>query len=245
MHTWTKSPPPATIAPGDVHVWRFGLDLTDDLLARLRPTLSSDELARAARFRFRVHASRFVAGRGQLRALLGSYTGSGPAEIRFRYTPRGKPELDPNPSGLHFNLAHSAGLALCAIARDLPLGVDIERLDREVEFQQVAARFFSPAEAAAITALPPADRRAAFFRCWTRKEALLKATGEGLSFGLNQFTVTVRDDEPARVLHWPFGESESSDWNLIHLEPAPGYVGALAIQGRLESVSCWDHAPQG
>ena len=243
METWKKSPPPATIAPGEVHVWRFGLDLPDGLLARLRPTLSPDELARAGRFRFPLHAGRFVAGRARLRALLSRYTGVAAAEMRFRYTARGKPELDPNPGALHFNLAHSDGLALCAVARNLPLGVDLERLDRAVECQQIAERFFSPAEAAAIAALPAASRRAAFFRCWTRKEALLKATGEGLSFGLNQFTVTVRDDEPARVLHWPVGESDSVAWNLTELEPAPGYTGALALRGRLEAVCCREYDP--
>ena len=215
------------LEPGAVHVWKIELDQPTE---EFRALLSPDERERAARFRVERGADRYTVGRGALRILLGRYTDAPPASLVFQYNGFGKPELAG--SGVCFNLSHSHEIALLAVARGRPVGVDVERIREEVMIDRIADRFFAPAEAQAIAALPYGQQTRAFFNCWTRKEAWIKARGEGLSIPLNSFEVTLRPGEPARLVATRPDEEEASRWILRDLECGPDYVGALAVAGK-------------
>ncbi|WP_102225042.1 4'-phosphopantetheinyl transferase family protein [Acidimangrovimonas sediminis] len=184
--------------------------------------LSADEEARAARFVRAPDAMAFRAARAGLRRVLAGYLGSDPAALTFHYGPQGKPSL---PGGPAFNLSHAGGWAALAVCdADLPLGLDIEA-HRAVE-PEVAERFFAPAEAAALRGLRGPARETAFFRLWTRKEALVKAVGQGLSLPLDSFAVTV--DAAARLLR--LDHDDAAAWTLTDLAPGAGLQGALALR---------------
>jgi 4'-phosphopantetheinyl transferase len=220
----------AVLEPDEVHVWRLSLDCEPAALLAFRDILSDDERVRADRFHFSRHRDHFTAGRGQLRTLLGRYLGRDPAGLCFQYNLQGKPSL-PNPEGqaLRFNLAHSHGLALLALSRQREVGIDVERVRPEVACEDLAGRYFSPREVAALRSLPAELRRLAFFHCWTRKEAYIKAIGKGLSLPLDSFDVSVMADEAAllEARH----EDEGRRWSLCALEVPDGFVGALAVEG--------------
>jgi 4'-phosphopantetheinyl transferase len=217
---------------GEVHLWRFRLDAPADRLDALAETLSADERARADRFAFDVHRLRFVAARGRLREVLGRYLGAPPASLRFAYGPHGKPELRDAP-GLRFNLSHSGSAALLAVSPDRPVGVDLEEARPLADFESLADRVFSPRERRALDALPPSGRLAAFYLGWTRKEAYLKALGDGLARPLDRFSVSLSPGEPARLLD-AFGDPEEpARWSLLDVTPWPGFAACLAAPGPL------------
>jgi 4'-phosphopantetheinyl transferase len=218
----------------DVHVWRATLDRPESAVRRLARFLSPDERLRAERFCLDRVRARFIVCRGVLRLILGRYTGRGPARLRFTYGEHGKPSLDPsdNPPGLCFNVSHSGGLALFAVARGREVGVDVERLRALPRAERIAERFFSAPETTALKAMPAERRLEAFFTCWTRKEAYIKARGDGLAHPLDQFAVSLGPGEPARLRAAGDGdEREIAQWSLDGLLPAPGYVAALAARG--------------
>jgi 4'-phosphopantetheinyl transferase len=169
--------------------------------------------------------------------LLGAYSGLPPTALRFQYGPQGKPFLEG--SDVQFNLSHSGNLALFAFARSRALGVDLEATDRAVEGDALAARFFSPAENAELAALPPEVRQAAFFACWTRKEAYIKATGLGLSLALDSFDVSVAPGRSARLLATRPRAEEATHWQLTDLSVGPGYAGALCVAGSGWTLHAW------
>jgi len=235
---WPVAGPGALSRPRDrTDVWCALVDLHAEQLAALALTLSADERSRAERFLLPRDRDRFIATRGLLRAILAAYLGAAPERLRFRYSSKGKPALEAPEAGLEFNLAHSHGLALYAVAWGRPVGVDVERIRTDIGVEEIAARFFSPREAAELRGLPPSERPEAFFRCWTRKEALLKAWGEGLPFGLDRFSVSLAPQEAA-IRETPFDPQEAARWRLHPLEPAPEFVGALAVRGSAGAVRC-------
>ena len=221
----------------EVHVWCTPLELTAPEVARLRQALAPEEVARSERYRFRAHRERFVVGRGLLRAILGRYLGVDAGQIRFRHGPYGKPELAGG-GRLRFNMSHSHELALFAVACGREVGVDLERIRPDVADERIAERFFCAREAAAIRTLPEHLRKEAFFACWTRKEAYLKARGEGLSHGLGRFEVSVVPGEPA-LLSVDGDSREASRWSLHDLDAGPGYAAALAVEGEGWRLRCW------
>ena len=229
---------PAGLEPGELHVWAVPLEAAPERLAALAARLSPEELARAARFKFEVHRNRYIAGRGALREILGIHLATPPAALGFTYTTQGKPALAGDPA-LHFNLAHSDGLALAAVTRAGPVGVDVERIRPVKDAADLVARFFSPRENEMFQQLPPAERPAAFFNLWTRKEALLKATGEGIAGGLNRVEVSFLPGEPARLLALAGDGAAVAEWSLAALSPAPGFVGAVAVRSREVSLRCF------
>ena len=183
-----------------ISVWRLRLDLGDALIDDLARMLSSDELQRSERFRQIIDRNRFIVTRAGLRQLLGRYLSVEPAGLEFAYTPRGKPYLQG--AGLpHFNVSHSGNIALVAISTYCPVGVDIEHLDRDVDFAALAGRFFSPGERIALSALPAHRQKQAFLTGWTRKESILKATGDGLALPLDQIEVNLDPDSAPRITH--------------------------------------------
>lgn len=220
----------------EVHVWQATLDMPPEVIHSLMTLLSPDEQARAARFRFEAHQHRFVAGRGILRSILACYLGLSPAQLEFSYSPNGKPALVQQPSVQHssrsvvsFNVSHSGNLALYAVGRgDRLVGIDLERRRVLDNVLQLAQRFFSKQEYAAIATLPSTQQQDTFFRLWTYKEAYLKATGEGLT-GLERVEV-ILDAQNQASLRLPKDVAFAS-WSLIPLYPHPDYAAALAVTG--------------
>ena len=227
------------LSPGDVHVWHFTLDVPDALSARYEATLAPDELKRADRFRRDVLRSRFVAGRGALRAILGSYLGIEPVEVVFAYGNRGKPALSGLTRGalsLEFNLAHTDSLALCALSLGRPVGVDVERLRPMNEAERIIGRYFTPREQAEFLGYAEPERVGAFFRGWARKEAYLKATGDGLAASLDSFEVSLTAGAAA-LLRVGDDPAAAGRWTLRELDAPSGFVAALAVEGPLGTVT--------
>jgi 4'-phosphopantetheinyl transferase len=232
---WGTNGTPALPA-GVVHVWRIRLGQSRALADRFCGWLDEAERQKAGRFHFDRDAVSFVLTRAHLRMLLGSTLGLDPRTVRFEYGPAGKPLLPPA-DGLWFNVSHSGKFAVLAMARHR-VGIDVERM-RPIDLA-VAKHYFSAAECRAILALPPGERQAAFFRCWSRKEAYLKARGDGIGFGLDRFEVTV-DSQGAPGLVWVDGEPhEPGRWQFSDLSIHPEYCGAVALEHRMESLRCWE-----
>ena len=215
----------------EVHVWHAILD--EALAEHLLPVLSQDEVERAERFHFPRHRNHFIVARGLLRTILASYIDVKPPELRFSYAAKGKPSLENflNQSNLKFNLAHSHERAIYGFTRNRELGIDIEFEREDLADEDVAKRFFSEAEVAALRTLSPEERKTAFFHCWTRKEAYIKARGEGLSMPLNQFDVSLTPGEPAALLRNRTDANEISRWSMQSLSVDLGYVAALVVEG--------------
>jgi 4'-phosphopantetheinyl transferase len=180
-----------------------------------------------------------VARRVTLRALLARYLRVAPRDITFTYGPNGKPALAPGYGGdrLSFNLSHSEHIAVMAVALDRAIGIDVEMIKPLDDFESIASRFFTGRENIALRAVPPAGRLRAFFNCWTRKEAVVKASGEGLSRPLDSFEVSLAPDEPARLLAWTEIDPQS-EWSLQAFTPEVGFTAAVAAPGTDWKVRC-------
>jgi 4'-phosphopantetheinyl transferase len=239
--SWPFPPPDLALLSDDVHVWRASLEQPVACIRQLARTLSDDERARTEGFHFERDRRRFTVGHGVLRTILGRYLGIEPRQLLFRYGPRGKPYLaeEPDNCALRFNLAHSHELALYAFTCGREVGVDLEHVHPMPDAEQIGARFFSAREYATLSALPKSQKLEAFFNCWTRKEAYLKATGTGLTRPLDQFDVSLVPGEPARLLYVEGEPQEVARWSLEALAPGADYVGAVAVQGRGWRLRCW------
>ena len=191
--------------------------------------LIEDERIRAERFNFRRDRKRFIVGRGVLRMILGRYLHIEPNRVQFSYGPHGKPYLADGDGALQFNLARSHELALYAFTRGREIGVDIEYFRALTDAEQIADSFFSPRENAILQALPASQRQQAFYNCWTRKEAYIKAIGKGLAQPLDQFDVSLAPGESTRLLKVEGSPEEGSRWSLYSLTPVAGYVAAVAV----------------
>jgi 4'-phosphopantetheinyl transferase len=219
-----------------VDVWRADLELGPPELYQLQKTLSPDELDRAARFHFPEDQQRFIAARGVLRYILARYLGRSPAELHFSYASFGKPSLasDCAADSLRFNLSHSGSMALYAVTRQREVGIDLERIEPKFAGDGIAEKFFSRNEVAKLRSLPANARLQAFFNCWTRKEAYVKARGAGLQIPLESFDVSLAPDEQGAFL----SEGESG-WSLQALALDPDYVGAVAVEGSGWQLRLW------
>lgn len=236
-------PPPLALAlPDDeVHIWRAELDLPPARIDEFQRILAPDERSRAEKFYFERDRIHYTAGRSLLRMILGRYLQAEPGQIQFHYNAYGKPALAPahGPGPLRFNLSHSGGLALYAFANSREIGVDVEHIRTDLDHAQIAAHTFSALENALLSSLPADVQPVAFFNCWTRKEAYIKAHGLGLSLPLDQFAVSLAPGEPARLLHTAGAPQEAERWSLQALAPGPGYAGALAAEGLAWHLKCW------
>lgn len=236
-------PPPANLLlPSDsIHVWCVSLDQSPSRIRHLAQVLAGDERMKAERYHFAQDRRRFIAGRGLLRTILGRYLRIEPSRLQFRYACHGKPALTESFCGgmLRFNLSHSQEFALYAITRGREIGIDLECIRPISDVEQLAARCFSAHENTVFRALPAHERLEAFFNCWTRKEAYLKALGDGMARPLDGFDVSLAPGEPARLLRIEGDPQEASHWFLQELTPASGYVAALAGEGHDWQLKCW------
>lgn len=240
------TPSPAVsfqLTSGEVHTWCVSLDVPPGTSACLYATLTPDERERSARFRFERDRRHFIAAHGVLRQLLGCYLQTDPRRISYVHNAFGKPRLSTDfGSRLTFNLSHSAGLALIALAADCLVGVDLEYARVQSDYAEIARRFFSAAEIERLTAVPSHLYAEAFFSCWTKKEAYVKACGEGLSIPLDSFSVPLASDPahgPVNVRVAADDTAAAKQWSFYTLQPAPGYIGALAVEGSGGRVTQW------
>lgn len=236
-------PPPATVvAPAaEVHVWRAFLDAPASHVRYLKTLLSEDEQQRSENYYFDDDRRRFIAARGMLRTIISRYIELTPRHIRFTYGPHGKPALVnvQNRPGLTFNVSHSDELALYAITCNSSVGIDVERIRDDLELVQLARQFFSPREYAILRSLPSTMKPAVFFNCWTRKEAFVKAIGEGLTYPLDTFDVSLTPWAPARLIHVRDNQEEARHWSLHAISPAPEYAAALVVEGNGWPLRYW------
>jgi 4'-phosphopantetheinyl transferase len=221
----------------EVQVWLASLDIPT---WKFQGLLAGNERKRAERFHFERDRNRFVVRRGILRILAGCYTGVEPESLRFIYEKNGKPSLADGhgQEEISFNLSHSEGVAIYAFSGSHELGVDIERMRNITDMAKLVERFFSAREKADWRALPESQRKAAFFHGWTRKEAFVKASGDGLAYPLDGFDVTLAPDGPARLLRIAGKAGEATRWSLQDVRSNSGFAAALAVRGRVGNVTC-------
>jgi 4'-phosphopantetheinyl transferase len=238
---WVAPPEQLTLLDDEVHVWRASLTRTPSELQSLSSLLAPDEISRAQRFHFERDRASFIVARARLRTILAAYLKLNPAQLQFSYSPHGKPALNnaEGPDELRFNLSHSHALALYAVTRNREIGVDVEYIRADFANEEIAARFFSNTEIATLRALPTGQRTESFFNCWTRKEAYIKARGEGLSFPLDRFDVSLIPGEPRATLNVHEAPFEAARWSLQTLTPEDGYAAAIAVEGHDWNLKYW------
>ena len=232
---------PLALPENEVQVWQVDLEAIRGDEPRWQKLLSSDEATRAARYHFLADRQRFVAARALLRTILGGYLATDPQRLTFAYSEKEKPSLGRAhaDSGITFNVSHSGGSALLAFSQRREIGVDVEQVRRDFDVEAIARRFFSVHEQGQLAALPNEEKFESFFRCWTRKEAFIKATGEGLSLPLHQFDVSVAPGNSDALLSTRSDHSEAALWSLREIPVAPGYVAALCARGRDWRLKDW------
>jgi 4'-phosphopantetheinyl transferase len=209
-----------------------GLEVEAEAVHASAALLSDAERQRASRFAFDRDRNRFIVARARLRQLLAARLGVGPASVELVYGARGKPALARRfaHSGLRFNVSHSNDVAVYAFAPGREVGIDVEAVRVIRDADDIAARFFSRRENEAYLALDPRDRPLGFFNCWTRKEAFIKALGDGLSHPLDRFDVSLTPGEPAKILRVDSTPGGDCEWTLHSFVPEPGFIGAIVVQ---------------
>ena len=225
---------------GEVHIWIADLAQTDTVFDKLEQTLSQDEVERADRYAFAHLRRHFVMARGILRDILSRYTEEDPMTLVFHYNRFGKPSLLDSP--IRFNLSHSCGVAIYAVTNNREIGVDVEYRHSEPvqnNFEQFISQTFSPGENRALLALPISQRREAFFNCWTRKEAYIKAVGDGLNIPLTSFEVSLQPGEPARLRHVADQPEEVNCWTYEVFQLSGDYTAAIIAEGRDWTARRW------
>lgn len=240
--TWRIPPQQLSLSEQEVHVWRASFHQLDALHESFEAVISSDERAKARRYRFEDNRREYITARGFLRFLLSAYASQKPADLKFVYNPFGKPSLFTKNGQQHisFNLSHAHGFVVYAFAIEREVGIDIEKIRPEAAHDGVAERFFSANEVRVLRSLPEHAQPQGFFNCWTRKEAYIKARGEGLSIPLNQFDVSLVPGLPAELIASRVDPDDTSKWMLRALPMGTQYAAALAVEGRDWELKCWD-----
>jgi 4'-phosphopantetheinyl transferase len=236
---WINPPANLALRQSEVDVWQISLTQPGTAYEPLTDLLCSSEHERAERFKFDRHRRRFVVAHAALRSILSQYLETAPLNLQFVNGVNGKPRLADElaGSGVQFNLTHSYEMALLAVAQRREIGIDIELVKEDYAFDEVAARFFTERELAAFRALPVKLQRRAFFKCWTSKEAFLKAKGTGLSGKLDEVEITVADDQRVVI------DATVPGWTLTELKPGGNYEAALVVEGGLLPINCYRWEP--
>jgi 4'-phosphopantetheinyl transferase len=235
---WSLPPESLTLQPAKVDVWRVRTNLPIKVLDRLNATLSQDEKERATRFHFAADRDRFIASHGCLRGILARYLHFEPHQFSFSTNSHGKPGL--NGHKVEFNLSHSGDFALIAIAQECRVGVDVERIRSGISAHVIAQQYFSTSEFEELQSLPLEQRETAFFTCWTRKEAYIKAQGQGLTLPLESFDVSLLPNEPAILRATRPNPDEAVRWTVSALDVDPCYQAAVAAEGKDLQIRLWD-----
>jgi len=232
---------PLALREDEVQLWKVDLDAIRADESRWQEVLSSDELTRASRFHFPADRQCFVATRALLRTILAGYLSTDPKRLSFSYSKKEKPFLILQRAGVDvtFNVSHSRGIALLAFVQRREIGIDVEQVREDFDVEAIARRFFSAREQEQLAALPNEERFEAFFRCWTRKEAYIKATGDGLSLPLHQFDVSVAPENSDALLSTRPDNSEAALWSLREVPAGNGYIAALCVRGREWRLKSW------
>jgi len=237
-----------TLKVNEIHVWHASIVIEREMESTCLSVLSQDEKVRADRFHFKKDRNVYIAARFILRFLLSQYLNRNPDALRFSYSAHGKPFLKTRSSAepkLEFNLSHSGEKALFAFCLDRPLGIDLERLRKNTDILSLAKRFFSPGEYSDLISLPDKERLGAFFLCWVRKEAFIKAKERGLSLGLSKFEVSLNPDKPAVLKHTFYQKKDAENWSLFNIKVEKDYRAALAVKGKNVEVRSfhwrWDN----
>ena len=237
---WTSPPRTLELSPNEVHIFRIDLNRAQKEVETLRRLLDAVECERADAFYFDRDRNHFIVARAVLRMILGDYLNSNPAKLDFRYSEHGKPSLASSEhSKMQFNVSHSFGLCLCAFASEREVGIDVERIRDGPASEGIAENYFTPREVAALSALPIHQRNEGFFNCWTRKEAYIKARGQGLSLPLDSFEVSVAPDEPAQLFDGESIAGDEREWSLRAIYPGDGYCAAIVAEGRDWTLRTW------
>ena len=234
---WSPPPESLTLADDEYHLWRAALQCDAMRLRDLEGALNEEEKLRASKFLVPDARERFVLSRNILRELLGRYLGVSPSEITFSYGTYGKPFLDMPASAaqIHFNVSHSHEYGAFVFARGREVGIDIEKIRAEAAGEDIARRFFSQAEIQQLAAMPQNERVAGFFACWTKKEAYIKARGEGLQIPLHSFSVSIAKANWQELL-----SGDDVCWSVYPFEPAQGFAGAIASEGKGRGLQFWE-----
>lgn len=238
---WNMPPPNIVLQNNEVHVWRASLNAPLSSIESLKQLLSDEEVVRAERFYFEKGRHGYIVTHGILRILLGRYLDVDPHQLRFTTNAYGKPLLESPTHSMqpHFNLSHTHELVVFAFTYLGEVGIDIEYMRTNVEYEELAKRNFSPSEYTVLHNLPEDMKQEAFFNCWTRKEAYIKARGMGLSLPLNLFDVSLKPGEPAALLGSRENGQEVARWTFQAMTMPPDYVGALAIEGHDWHANYW------
>lgn len=232
---WFKSPGALRLGVSELQIWDFPLVVSESAFATCSGLLSDDERQRASQFRFERDARRFVVARGSARSILSGYIGTPPHKLRFVYSAHGKPSLGHNQIDLRFSVSHAGDRAILGITQGQEVGVDIEAIRNDVEHEKLAERFFSAQEHRELSLLSPDEGVRAFYRCWTCKEAFLKAQGVGLARSLDSFDVDLGSG-PARLAATRPDPHEAECWQLVEIEVASGYAAAAAVNGPINKL---------
>ncbi len=242
-NAWFPTPADLSLDPGRIEVWRFSVDESDHVVQGCYQILSDEERRRADRFRIPAKRAEFILGRAVMRRALGVLLHIAPSDLPIEYNPHGKPMLAAAGSlqTVAFNLSHAGRWGLFALTPDRRLGIDIQDIDPRTNCEQLAGRFFSRLESETLLSLPASERRAAFFRCWTRKEAFLKAIGRGIALGLDTFDVSLAPEEAPRLIEARFDRRETtSRWRFCDLNVDEHYAAALAADRPPFSIRHFD-----
>lgn len=226
------------LAPNQVHVWSVNKPNHTDRLSNYWSILNEVERERASKYRFDNDRDCFVIARGVLRKLLGNYLNMSPEAINFKFGKYGKPFLIAS-NGIEFNVSHSGDTIVLGFIKDDIIGVDVEFTKRKIEINKIVEHFFSDEEIAALFSLDKSYHTQAFYNCWTRKEAFIKALGSGLSFPLDQFVVSLDSAKEALLLDTKWDAKEKKNWVLKSFEPAENYIGAVSVKGLVTDLKYW------
>jgi 4'-phosphopantetheinyl transferase len=240
---WNPPPHICSVRENEAHIWRIDLESQHSWAPKLIFLLSDDEQSTAERFRFLRDRDRYIVSHGALRLILGQYLQYDLRDIQFHHNAFGKPHVGEGEASVHFNLSHTDGLALVAVAHSFAVGVDVERRQLERFDLAIARRFFSPSEYTALLEMPAYRQIDGFFQCWVRKEAFIKARGTGLSFPLHQFDVSVAVDRPAELLAVRGIDERVEDWSLLDIALQTPFAAALAARAPHITVRCWQWHP--
>jgi len=214
----------------NVDIWLIDKNKYNSDVKYFWEILSFKEREKALRFRFEKDKNCFVIARGILRVLLGKYILKDPKKIEFQYSENGKPSIESNEK-VKFNLSHSKDAIVIGFVKDYEIGVDVEFIKKDMEFEDIANSFFSEEEIHELMCFNKKEKSQAFFNCWTRKEAFIKAEGSGLSFPLNEFVVSLKNKNSAKLLSTKWDETEKEKWSLEAFTPFENYIGAIAVRG--------------